>query len=141
MNSTGHADATLEANISRRKKRYLRTIGGLLLAMYLPPVFAILIAIRWKTVSAWLRYGGVVLSLLIPPAILWSELVAKGAAHEHLSKGAPMWVCWLTYSFFSVSYMTHRGIRPSPLVKVGAAFIAFTLLLGTVMALLVYLRR
>jgi len=140
MNSAMNDNATLAPNKPDRPKHYLRTIGGLLLAVYLPPVFAILIAIRWKDVPKWLRCASVILSFLLLPAILWEQL-GKGTAHELFGPGAPAWAGYLTWSFFSACYMKHRGLRPSWLIKTGAAFIAFTLLFGTLMALTVYLRR
>ena len=118
-----------------RAKRALRLIGGLLLAIFLQPVFAILIAIRWKAVSRWLRCGGIVLAFCIPPAFLWEE-ISKGTHQEWLAFWASSWAVFLTWSFFSASFMQHRAIRPSRLLVAGAAFIFLVLIAGTVMAII-----
>lgn len=118
-----------------RAKRALRFIGGLLLAIFLQPVFAIWIAIRWKGVSRWLRYGGIVLAFCIPLAFLWEE-ISKGTLHENLAFWTSSWAIFLTWSFFSASFMQHRAIRPSRLLVAGAAFIFVLFILGTVMTII-----
>ncbi len=106
-----------------------KLIGGILLAVFLPPAFAIVIGVRWRDVPRWMRTAAIVFSFIIPLAMLWFAL-AEGTPTERLAEGSSCFAYYASYFFFCLCYMRHCKIRPSLFLKCAAAFLLLLLLLG-----------
>ena len=116
-----------------------KLIGGILLAVFLPPVFAIVIGVRWRDVPLRVRVGGIVFSFIIPVAILWNALV-EGTPTERLAMGAACFAYYVSYFLFCLCYMRHCNIRPSLFLKCAAAFLLILLLLGFTAFIMLFVR-
>ncbi|MGO8703428.1 MAG: hypothetical protein ACLQVA_06385 [Candidatus Brocadiia bacterium] len=69
------SDAGVASIAEKKKVAAWAIIGGALLAMYLPPVFAIAVLNRWTDVSRRLRTAAIVLSFFAPASFaLWIAL-------------------------------------------------------------------
>lgn len=91
-------------------------LGGVLLALYLPPVFAIGVMNRWREVPRWLRVASVILSLAFPACALLS-IAAQGTGYAPWT-GSPVGVLGiLTYSAFVLGWHRRHGLPVAPLLK------------------------
>lgn len=94
-----------------------RLIGGVLLALYLPPIFALAVASRWRELSRGLRARAVLFSFLGPAAAVW-HAATDADPTRMLPSLAMSWCLLLMWQSFYLCWARHRRRRASGLAKV-----------------------
>lgn len=120
-------------------------VGGLLLALCLPPVFCIVALRRWKNVSRRVLIAALIVSCVY--AATWTLMAILSG---RLPKGSPQldligWVggsIELPLAFLlSIAYMRRRAIKASRFLIGGAVFLVFMWVLGSAAFLWLYAER
>lgn len=138
VDESGRDDKVIEG--PRVKIPRLRLVGGVLLAMYAPPILAIIIARRWKDVPRWMRVSTLVFSFLFPVMVPLMVLT-EGQPIQHLCESGTFMTYYLSYVSFSVCYMRHCKIRASLFLKCAAGFLSFMVLLSIAASVFLWMRQ
>ena len=109
-----------------------RLIGGVLLALYVPPIFALAVASRWRELSRGLRVRAVLFSFLGPAAAAW-HIATDDDPTRMVPVLAMSWCVLLMWQSFYLCWVRHRRRRASDLAKVLFGIFVAIACVGTVL--------